>query len=699
MELNINNMNESTIRQWYDVFKDNNELVEIRIMNPNDKRVYSGYFTDIETLLNEIKKYNHCNIYFTLNVIDDACYSREQRDRVVLKPKSTTSDKEILARKWCLIDIDVDKPSDTNSTDEEKELAKQVANNVYKFLRDEGFEQPVVCDSSNGVHICLKQAMLSNSENTETMKKFLQVLDMYFSTDKIKIDCSTFNPSRICKLYGTYSRKGSDTAERPQRCSSFVKVPNEINATKNEYFQKVASYIPEPIVKDKSNNYGAITFDLDEFIKKYNIQISNKVETKDYTKYILANCPFNSSHSAPDSAIFKMRDGSFGFKCLHNSCSQFTFKDFRLYYEPDAYTKKDYGEYQFKQRYYNGNQKEVFIPQKEDESKGKKWLSMSNIHYVDISKLIALPTGYIEFDKKVMGLLLGEVTVLSGLSGAGKSSWLDCVMLNIVQRGYKCACWSGELQDFRFQSWINQIAAGKNYVKKKEGYDNFYYAPKNVCDKINAWLNDKIFLYNNEYGNKFAQIFDDVKNCVEENGVQLIVLDNLMALNLDTYDGDKYSQQTKFIYDLKDYAKKANVHIIIVCHPRKEQSNTLLRKESISGTADLTNMCDNLIILHRVGNDFQKRASDFWGSDKVMEYMKYSTVIELCKNRSFGIVDYVVGMYYEMESRRLKNSIDEHIVYGWQEQGSQQNIDYNDYSNYEPKDTDDMFTELNEVPF
>ena len=387
-----------------------------------------------------------------------------------------------------------------------------------------------------------------------------------------------------------------------------------------------------------------------------------------------------------------------GFKCLHNSCSQYSFKDFRLRYDPNAYDKKDYAEYAYKQRYYGNKEKEQFVPQKEDEVKGRKWLSMKDIKYVDISKLVALPTGYIELDKKIMGLLLGDVTVLSGLSGAGKSSWLDCVMLNVIQRGYKAACWSGELQDFRFQSWMNQIAAGKNYVNKKEGYDNFYYAPKKVCDKINTWLDGKLFLYNNEYGNKFAQIFSDIKSCVEENGVQLLVLDNLVALNLDTYDSDKYSQQTKFINDIKEYAKKANVHIIIVCHPRKEQSNTLLRKESISGTADLTNMCDNLIILHRVGNDFQKRASDFWGGDKVMEYMKYSTVIELCKNRSFGIVDYIVGMYYEMESRRLKNTIDEHIVYGWQEQGTQQNIEYSS-NDYELQDTDDFFTENGEVPF
>src|SRR5574344_2971191 len=123
MELNINNMNEATIRQWYDVFKDNNELVEIRIMNPNDKRVYSGYFTDIETLLSKIKRFGHCNIYFTLNVINKACGSREQRNKIVISPKATTSDNDIVARKWCLIDIDIDKPSDTNSTDEEKELA------------------------------------------------------------------------------------------------------------------------------------------------------------------------------------------------------------------------------------------------------------------------------------------------------------------------------------------------------------------------------------------------------------------------------------------------------------------------------------------------------------------------------------------------------------------------------------------------
>ena len=662
-------MNEATIRQWYDVFKDNHELVEIRIIDPSVKRTYSGYFTDIETLLHEVQKYDHCNIYYSLNVIDPACYSREQHDRIVTKPKSTTSDNEIIGRKWCLIDVDCEKPSDTNSTNEEKELAKEVVNNVYKFLRDEGFEKPIICDSANGFHILLKQAMRSTPDNTETMKKFLQVLDMYFSTDRVKIDCSTFNPSRICKLYGTYSRKGADTAERPQRCSSILKVPSEIKATPNEYFEKVASYLPEPVKKDRSNNYGASTFDLDNFIAEHGIKVAKITETASFTKYVLEECPFDSSHRAPDSALFKMRDGSFGFKCLHNSCSHYTFKDFRLKYQPDAYDRKDFQEYQFKQRQY-GRVVQPFEPIKESEEKGKKWLSMKDIKRVDISELLSIPTGYHELDKKIIGLFAGELTVMSGLNASGKTSWLDCLALNVAQKGFKVAIWSGEMQDWRFQGWLNQMAAGKSYVKKKQGFENFYYTPTQYCERIEEWLDGKLYLYNNSYGSRWEQLFSDVKEVVESEGVHLVILDNLAALNIDGYEGEKYSRQTKFILDIKEYAKQTNIHIVLVCHPRKE--NYFLRKESISGTADLTNIADNLFLIHRVGKDFEKRAGEFFGEDKVQPYLEFSNILEVAKNRQMGICDHLVGMYFEVESRRLKNSVAEHIVYGWEDSPKEQ---------------------------
>jgi len=689
-------MNEITIRQWYDTFKSGEELVEVRIVDNAYKRTYSGYFTDVNTLLNEIRKYDNCNIYFTLNAINPACYDREQHDRIVTKPKSTTSDNDIVGRDWILIDIDTKKPSDTNSTDEEKEMAKEVVNNVFKFLRDEGFEKPVVCDSGNGFHLLYKIAMKNSNENTTICKEFLQVLDMLFSNPNVEIDCTTHNASRVCKLYGTFSRKGSNTKKRPQRESKILRIPDEIKITPNEYFAKVAAMLPKPEQPSKSNYYSNEKFDLEAFLNKHHIAVRNIVRTSSFTKYILDECPFNSSHRAPDSAIFEMSNGGLGFKCLHSSCSQYTWKDFRLKFEPDAYDHKEYQRHEHKMQYYSSQKKEPFVPKKEDSAKGKKWLAMTDVQYVDMSKMASIPTGYKELDKKIIGLLLGDVTVLSGGSGAGKSSWIDCVALNAIQRGYKVGIWSGELQDFRFQSWINQIAAGKNYVCKREGFENYYYAPKNISNQISNWLEGKLFLYNNNYGSKWQQLFADVKELVDKEGVQLIVLDNLMALQIDNYEGDKYTQQTKFINDLKEYAKAKNVHVLLVCHPRKE--GIFLRKESISGTADLTNLADSVFIIHRIGKDFEQRAGEFFGKDKVLPYLKYNSVIEVCKNRSMGVIDLLVGMYYEVESRRLKNEISENIVYGWQEQPAQ--LTFEPTPESDVSDLQDIYDNMsNQLPF
>ena len=330
---------------------------------------------------------------------------------------------------------------------------------------------------------------------------------------------------------------------------------------------------------------------------------------------------------------------------------------------------------------------------------------MAEIKRVNIEDLMCIPTGYTELDKKIVGLFAGELSILSGGNASGKTSWLDCVALNAVQKGFKVGIWSGEMQDWRFQNWIIQIAAGKAFTKRKEGYDNLYYVPNSITEKISAWLDEKLFLYNNNYGNNFQQIFSDVKTLVEEKSVQLIIIDNLAALDIDSYDGEKYTKQTKFVIELKEFAKQKNIHILLVCHPRKQM--TFLRKDSISGTADLTNISDKVFIIHRIGKDFEQKASEFLGNAKASELMDYDSIVEVAKDRQFGIVDYFAGMYYEQESRRLKNSIAEHIVYGWYDQPTQIDFDYssndaiNAFESQQDVDNEqlDSFEDLLKSPF
>lgn len=668
-------MNEFTLRQWYDIFKDNKELVEIRILDPETKRSYSGYFTDIEIILSEIKRYEKCNLYFTLNVIDPACYSREQHDKISTRPKSTTSDNEIIARKWCLVDIDCDKPSDTNSTDEEKELAKQVVNNVYKFLRDEGFEQPVICDSANGFHLLYKQAMLSNPKNTEIMKNFLKVLDLYFSTDKVKIDCSTFNPSRICKLYGVISRKGSNTKERPQRESKFIRVPKEVKVTPNEYFEKVAGYLPVPEKKDRSNHYGVASFDLDEFLSKHNIGVRNIVESKDYTKYILETCPFNSSHTAPDSAVFKMRDGSFGFKCLHNSCSQYTFKDFRSHFEPDFYMKKPQ---EFHRRFNPYKREQIeYVPQEDEDNKGNVWQTFDEIEDEDRSQIVTIPSGIIKFDEECCGYDKPSVNVWSGNNGCGKSSLMNQLALNAVNNGFKVAIYSGELRGKKLKRWIIMQAAGKMHNKKSQYNDYDYYTPNNIKDKIVYWLKDKLYNYNTKYSSNIEQVCVEIEKIVKEKGIDTIIIDNLSCLDIDTLDGAINEQQKSAIKMIVRLSNNLNIATHMIIHPKKSYGG-YLRKEDVSGVKTLTDLADNVFFVHRWNQDTQMAAKEFMPKSTYddIEMSRATNIVEVIKMREFGEAEgHIYKLFYEPESRRLKNSIAETIHYGWEEEHVQTNIE------------------------
>ena len=533
-----NNFDIKQVYQFWDVFKGGNQLTEIRLI-ASDGKTASGYFTNPDTMIEAVKPYiNDYSVYFTINSINPDCYGRPQRDKIMPRVKNTTTDGEIIGRDWVLLDLDSKRATGVNATEEQLGCAKKKANEVYKFLRDNGFNEPVVICSGSGVHLYLRCALLPTEENNALIKRFTQAMSMLFSDDQVDIDEKVFNLGRIARVCGYYNRKGTNAdKERPQRLCEFVRVPSEIKVNEKEYFAKIAELYPEDPKPSRENNYSVEKFDLESFLEKYDIKVTKIEQVAGGKKYVLDHCVFNESHRGKDAVIFQRDNGAISYVCLHNSCSHYTWRDVRIKFQPDAYDRKEYGEYQFKQRQNYQRPQEVFEPVKETEEKGKKWLSMRDIKRVDIAELMSIPTGYHELDKKIMGLFAGELTVLSGLNASGKTSWLDCLALNVVQSGFKVAIWSGEMQDWRFQGWINQIAAGKAYVRKKQGYDNFYYTPSQYCDKIGEWLDGKLYLYNNSYGSRWGQLFNDIKEIVEDKGINLVIIDNLAALNIEDYDG------------------------------------------------------------------------------------------------------------------------------------------------------------------
>lgn len=288
--------------------------------------------------------------------------------------------------------------------------------------------------------------------------------------------------------------------------------------------------------------------------------------------------------------------------------------------------------------------------------------NFKDIHELDLSdeEKTYISSGVRMIDYDIKGFALGELSVWSGGNGSAKSTFLNQLALETINQNYNVAIYSGELTSKRLMQWITLQASGKDNVINVSG---FYKPTDEAKSKILYWLDGKLLVFDNAKGNKKDIILNSIKDVVEKKKVKVVIIDNLMSIDLD--NSSKYDEQSNFIKELSSLAKDLNIHIHFVCHPRK--TTLFLRKNDISGTADLTNIADNVFILHRVGKDFIRNFKETFDiKDDKYQLFNYSNVIEICKNREYGVQDEFIGLYYEKESKRLLNNLGEQKHFGWE---------------------------------
>lgn len=280
---------------------------------------------------------------------------------------------------------------------------------------------------------------------------------------------------------------------------------------------------------------------------------------------------------------------------------------------------------------------------------------------LDYSRIV--PSGLTNLDKRIMGFCKGELCVWSGSNGSGKSSVISQLAINGIDKGFKVSIFSAELSGARLLNWTQLQCAGKKYTKTTK-YENFYTVPDDIKDKINNWLEGNLYIYNNDYGSKVERVLKAINDCIDKYKVDVVVIDNLMALDLSSAAGEKYDRQSNLVLALSQLAKKRDVVIHFICHPRKSMG--FLRKQDISGSSDLTNLADKVFIVHRCNNDFKRSIKEFLGIKDDSPLLRYDNIIEVCKDRMLGISDEFIGTIFEKESKRFLNIEDESKYYGWE---------------------------------
>jgi hypothetical protein len=250
----------SKVAGWLSHLIDPDQVIELRCLGAREEfaqqgPTWSGFFDggELQDLAAEVLAASGSfeGIYWTLNPVKPERRTRQFPRLQPCNHSNNVKDKDILCRRWFLVDVDPVRPDKQSATDAEKAAALEVATSVREWLRDkQSWPEPIVNDSGNGSHLLYRLAedlpVTLPTPDDDLIRESLRALAHLFDTATVKVDQVVFNPARICKLPGSVTCKGTATTERPHRRAKMLSTGG--GRVPIERIQHLASLAPTPEV-------------------------------------------------------------------------------------------------------------------------------------------------------------------------------------------------------------------------------------------------------------------------------------------------------------------------------------------------------------------------------------------------------------------------------------------------------------------
>ena len=289
---------------------------------------------------------------------------------------------------------------------------------------------------------------------------------------------------------------------------------------------------------------------------------------------------------------------------------------------------------------------------------------LSKAEDFDIEHAEGLYTGIKELDDQIYKLTFGTLNIITGKSGEGKSVFVNQVAIcQAVQQGYDVFVFSGELPAPILRNWVETNMIGREYITMKDGHVRVFNPEQRKL--MQNWYAGKVLVYDDDYNTTATALLNKMEELARKCGTKVFLIDNLMMIDLECNEEGRLQAEKEFVNKLIFFAKKYNVLVFLVAHPRKT-GEIRVTKEDIAGSGNIVNLAHMVFSVHRYTakekeGETNTRNQYIKGKEPIPE----DSCVEVLKNRITGILP-LVKLYFDYPSYRFyKKPSELWFRYGW----------------------------------
>lgn len=226
----------------------------------------------------------------------------------------------------------------------------------------------------------------------------------------------------------------------------------------------------------------------------------------------------------------------------------------------------------------------------------------------------------------------GEVSLWAGVNGHGKSMFLSQVELDLCYQGERVMVASFEMKP------VKQM-----HRMSRQGYGARDPSIQFLKD-LHKWTDGRLWMYDHVGAVEWRKLIAVMRYAHKNFNISHFVIDSLMKC---VKGEDDYNAQKDFVNELCAFASTHGVHVHLVHHMRKgESEHKVPGKFDIKGAGAITDMVDNVFIVWR-----NKKAEQDGSGEP--------TCMLACEKQRNGEFEGKFGFWFDLSSQQyLENQAD-----------------------------------------